>query len=234
MSERWFDGQMYCPVCSNNDLSVYPNNYPVADFFCPDCNESYQLKSQSKKFAGKVTDGAYSPMINSISSDTLPNFFFLHYDKSAYDLVDLLFVPRFFISESIIEKRNPLSSSARRAGWTGCNILFCKLADEGKIKVVEDGREIPKGDVRQSWRKISFIGTAKADSRGWINDIMWCVNQLGRKEFTLKEIYAFEGQLKKLHPDNNNIQPKIRQQLQFLRNQGYLRFLGAGKYALIN
>jgi type II restriction enzyme len=55
---------------------------------------------------------------------------------------------------------------------------------------------------------------------------------LNKKEFELKEIYKFEEDLKILHPENNNIKAKIRQQLQFLRNKDYLEFLGRGKYRL--
>jgi type II restriction enzyme len=34
----------------------------------------------------------------------------------------------------------------------------------------------------------------------------------------------------KKYPNNNNIQAKIRQQLQILRDKGYLKFTGRGKY----
>jgi type II restriction enzyme len=39
--------------------------------------------------------------------------------------------------------------------------------------------------------------------------------------------------LKLLHPENNNIKPKIRQQLQFLRDKWYLGFLEKGMYRVI-
>jgi len=35
------------------------------------------------------------------------------------------------------------------------------------------------------------------------------------------------------HPDNHHIKAKIRQQLQFLRDKGYLQFFGSGKYKVI-
>ena len=53
---------------------------------------------------------------------------------------------------------------------------------------------------------------------------------LGKKEFTLADIYNFTTILKEKHPDNNNIEAKIRQQLQVLRDKGYLKFEGKGKY----
>lgn len=42
--------------------------------------------------------------------------------------------------------------------------------------------------------------------------------------------YAFESWLALRHPKNHNIKPKIRQQLQFLRDKGFVEFLGDGRY----
>ena len=61
---------------------------------------------------------------------------------------------------------------------------------------------------------------------------MNCIDVLNKNEFTLADIYAFEGDLKVIHPENQNIKPKIRQQLQFLRDKGYLEFIGEGVYRL--
>jgi type II restriction enzyme len=45
------------------------------------------------------------------------------------------------------------------------------------------------------------------------------IDSFNKKEFSLSDVYAFEEDLKLLHPENNNIKPKIRQQLQFLRDK---------------
>ena len=37
---------------------------------------------------------------------------------------------------------------------------------------------------------------------------------------------------KKLHPDNRHVRDKIRQQLQVLRDHGYLEFVSRGSYRL--
>ena len=55
---------------------------------------------------------------------------------------------------------------------------------------------------------------------------MNCIDKLGKKEFSLDEVYAFEKELKAKHPGNNFIKDKIRQQLQVLRDKGYLKFIG--------
>ena len=51
---------------------------------------------------------------------------------------------------------------------------------------------------------------------------MRCVERIGRPEFTLDDVYAFEPHLSRLYPDNRNVRPKIRQQLQVLRDHGWL------------
>jgi type II restriction enzyme len=61
---------------------------------------------------------------------------------------------------------------------------------------------------------------------------MRCVEAIGRPDFTLAEIYAQEDRLAALYPGNANVRPKIRQQLQVLRDRGYLRFEGRGLYRL--
>lgn len=62
---------------------------------------------------------------------------------------------------------------------------------------------------------------------------MKCIESLDAKEFTLQEIYNFENTLKSKHPDNNFIKDKIRQQLQLLRDKGYLEFISPGNYKRI-
>lgn len=65
---------------------------------------------------------------------------------------------------------------------------------------------------------------------GWKLDVFNCLNTISKQYFTLKEMYSYERTLQKLHPGNNNIKDKIRQQLQNLRDVGLIEFLGSGKY----
>jgi len=61
---------------------------------------------------------------------------------------------------------------------------------------------------------------------------MNCVEKLENKEFSLEEIYTFENFLSKKHPENKHIKDKIRQQLQILRDKGYLEFINRGFYKI--
>ncbi|MFB2578671.1 hypothetical protein ACEYX6_05870 [Acinetobacter sp. c2-A9] len=49
-------------------------------------------------------------------------------------------------------------------------------------------------------------------------------------EFSLQDMYAFEQELALKYPNNLHIKDKIRQQLQFMRDNGMIEFLGKGRY----
>jgi hypothetical protein len=137
-----------------------------------------------------------------------------------------------FFVRDIIEERKPLASAARRAGWIGSNILLGKVPEAGKIHIVQNGVIRPKEIVLQEWQKTLFLRGESLESRGWLLDVMRCVESLGQHEFTLEEIYGFERLLGELYPGNQNVRPKIRQQLQFLRDRGFLEFVSRGQYRL--
>jgi type II restriction enzyme len=52
-------------------------------------------------------------------------------------------------------------------------------------------------------------------------------------EFSLYDLYAMEESFKAAYPENKNVRAKVRQQLQVLRDNGYVRFDGKGKYSLL-
>ena len=97
---------------------------------------------------------------------------------------------------------------------------------------MDDGYAVPKAIVRDSWNRFLFLRKQSVYSRGWLADVLACVRQLGQETFTLADVYTFEGQLAKLHPRNKHIRPKIRQQLQVLRDYDIVEFLGKGIYRI--
>ena len=64
----------------------------------------------------------------------------------------------------------------------------------------------------------------------WKKDVFECLIKISNDIFTLRQVYAFEKQLNFLHPQNNNIEEKIRQQLQYLRDIGLIEFIKPGVY----
>lgn len=230
LTETWVADNMFCPRCGNLHINRFPNNRPVADFYCPKCKNEYELKSKNGRIAHKVNDGAYETMIQRITSNQNPDFFFMSYSKETCCVCDFVFVPKFFFVPDIIEKRKPLAESARRAGWTGCNILFEKIPKQGRIEIISGGAIQDISEVVNKVNKNSVLEINNIHARGWLLDILQCINHISTDTFTLSDVYAFETRLSLKHPQNQNIKAKIRQQLQFLRDKGMIEFLGNGVY----
>jgi len=221
---------LYCPACTSDKLSPTPTGRQVVDFACPECEEIYQLKSKKDKYGHKIVNSAYEPKIKAIHAGAVPNYLFLQYDMNLLSVSNLFLVPKYFMTESIIEKRKPLRENAKRHGWIGSNILLGELPIDARIIILKDGFEIPKNTVRYSWKRFSFLLGKSSLSRGWLTDVLAYIRKLDQETFTLDQVYTFENQLAKLHPRNRHIRPKIRQQLQVLRDQKVIRFLGKGVY----
>ena len=230
LTENWVCQNMYCPRCGNSHIEHFQNNRPVADFFCPSCNNEYELKSKNGNLGHKINDGAYSTMIERITCNDNPDFLFMCYSKTEWKVKDFILIPKHFFVPDIIEKRKPLALNARRAGWTGCNILIEKIPEQGRISIITNGELVDFSIVVDKVNKSNQLETKDINSRSWLMDVLNCVNKISRPVFTLEELYEYENELHIRHPQNNNIKPKIRQQLQFLRDKGFIEFLGNGKY----
>lgn len=233
LTENWVLNNSYCPSCGELPLNEFENNRPVADFYCKKCNEEFELKSKCGKLSNKITDGAYSTMIERINAENNPNFFFLTYTKQ-WTVNDFLIIPKQFFTPEIIIKRPPLDETARRAGWIGCNIDISKVADVGKIFLIKNSKTINQEIVKETFNKTLFLRTKNKDAKGWILDIMNCIDSINTEKFTLEDVYKFEEKLKLKYPNNNFIKDKIRQQLQFLRDKGIIEFSSRGNYKKIS
>lgn len=230
LTESWVAKNIYCPHCGCSTIQRFPNNMAVADYFCPKCQNEYELKSKNGPLGKKVADGAYSTFIERITSNNNPDFFFLSYSAEELCVNDLWIVPKYFFVPEIVEKRKPLSENAKRAGWVGCNILFDQIPQQGQIEIIKNRTPVDKKSVLAKMQRASSLRMANLDARGWLMDILYCVNSIGTEKFQLDDIYRFEEYLASKHPNNHNIRPKIRQQLQVLRDKGFIVFLGKGCY----
>jgi type II restriction enzyme len=229
VSEDWASRNLYCPACNSDNLSQSPTNARAIDFSCPECDQTYQLKSGRTWNQRKIVDAGYAPMIAAIRSDTVPSLVVLHYTES-WKVRNLLLVPHFFFTETVIEQRKPLRSTARRAGWVGCNILLEEIPPDGKINLVTDGVILDTKRTREHFEHIRGLSNLKGEVRGWTLDVLRAVRKLNKPEFTLSEIYGFEPMLAAAYPTNQNVRPKIRQQLQKLRDLNFLEFVSPGRY----
>ncbi len=112
------------------------------------------------------------------------------------------------------------------------HILLNQIPESGKIFFVRNNAAIDKSLVLSQWQRTLFLRDKPAEAKGWLIEVMKCVDMIGKREFDLDDVYAFEQTLRGVYPNNQNVRPKIRQQLQFLRDRGYLDFVGSGTYRL--
>ncbi|MGD9966717.1 MAG: DpnI domain-containing protein [Hyphomonadaceae bacterium] len=229
-SEGWVSRQLYCLNCGAERLERLPNNTPVGDFVCQSCSEQYELKSKAGRLAKSVPDGAYQTMLQRLNSQENPSLILLGYDRDRRRVSNLAVIPKHFFIPSLIQKRKPLADTARRAGWIGCNILVDRVPEAGRVIVVKDGVTLPREQVLETWRRTCFLRDERASARGWLIEVLKCVEDIGRAEFGLADVYAFESRLRILYPGNSHVREKMRQQLQVLRDAGFIEFLGRGRY----
>ncbi|MDO4551425.1 MAG: DpnI domain-containing protein [Planctomycetia bacterium] len=230
LTEAWVKEHMFCPRCGQSHIERLPNNCPVADFYCSVCKNEYELKSKNGGWTHKVTDGAYDTMLRRIMSNKNPDFFFMNYSKKEWMVTDCMFIPKHFFVPSIIEKRKPLADSSRRARWVGCNILIDQIPMQGRIFIISNGIAVPTETVLEKVHHSSTLEIQDINARGWLMDVLHCVDLIPDQSFSLADIYEFEKSLCKKHPKNRHIKAKIRQQLQILRDRGIIEFSGSGHH----
>ncbi len=229
ITESWVEKNLYCAACRSPRLERAKTNAEVLDFLCPSCEAPYELKSGKRRNERRIPDGAYDAMMRRLHSDSVPNLLVLHYGK-AWTVENLLLVPSFFFWPSVVERRKPLALSARRSGWVGCNLFLDAIPDDGKIRVVEGGLPVRPNEVRRRYEASRGFSELPASVRGWTLATLKIVRSLQKETFSLAEIYAAEAVLAAAFPGNRNLRAKIRQQLQVLRDMGFLEFRGRGHY----
>jgi type II restriction enzyme len=232
VTEAWGADNFYCPNCSSPKLDWLTRNTKANDYCCPNCEFWFQLKSQKTRIGDSITDGAYSAMMEAIQNDRTPNFFFMQYELATWSVKNLLLVPHFAFPPSAIIERKPLSPTARRAGWIGCNIALNRIPIEARISLVTERQIISEKEVREKFKKVKPLKEISVAQRGWTLDVLSIVRRLGKPEFTNEEVYAFTRELEKLHPDNRHVRDKIRQQLQVLRDTGFLIHVSRSEWKL--
>ena len=124
--------KMACPVCSEKSLINYMANEKSKDIKCEKCSCQIQVKgtknTKKKQTILKLMGAEYKTTCLSIKENNVHYLVVLYSvigDK--YTVDDVLFIDCLDINETCIIPRNPLSLTARRAGWQGCYLHFNKF-----------------------------------------------------------------------------------------------------------
>ena len=177
-------------------------------------------------------DGAFDTLMSLILQGKAPTLMLLERTGN-WDVRNLIAIHSSFLTPSVVVARTPLSPLARRAGWVGCKIRLDLIASDAQIAVIRDGTSTNRKEVRSAFRRFEPLEEIGVVARGWTTLTFQTIRSLGRRLFSLDDLYAREKLFSAVYPNNRNIRAKIRQQLQLLRDLGYLEFSGRGTYELL-
>ncbi len=108
--------------------------------------------------------------------------------------------------------------------------IIAKVPKEKRIKFEKSEKDLfPKYELEDDLYDGGVTTIVDALS-GWRLDTFNVVSKIPTNIFKLEQVYAYKQHLQELHPENRNVEAKIRQQLQELRDLGLVEFLGGGVY----
>jgi len=233
VSETWLAANGYCVACNSDHLISSAANTKCTDFICNACGQAYELKTFQRRPAFSLIDGAYSPLMSRIMGGTAPALLLLQ-RNALWKVEELTVVHPLFLTPPVIERRAPLGPNAVRAGWVGCNIRLDRIGSDGEIRIVHQGREMARNVVRKQFRRFLTLSDLRPTDRGWTVLTISVIRDLSKRTFVLPDLYDREQLFRTCYPNNKNVRAKIRQQLQVLRDTGFVRFDGQGKYSLLS
>lgn len=232
ISEYWFSENCYCLACDSDHLVRSAPNTRALDFSCGLCGHRYELKTFVHRPTKSLVDGAYAALTARINSNSAPTLCLLERNHS-WRIKSLTAIHSSFLTSWVIEKRSPLGEHARRAGWVGCVIRLDRIPRDGEIAVIEGGACVPKTVVRNRFKRFLPLETLAPERRGWVTLTLSMIRRIDKAYFSLADLYEREAEFAAIYPGNRHIRPKIRQQLQVLRDLGVLSFEGSGSYRML-
>jgi type II restriction enzyme len=106
------------------------------------------------------------------------------------------------------------------------------IAIQGQIRLIDQGVALKRATTRNAFARLERLSSLPPADRTWAATTLRITERLP-VQFTLQDMYAFEPELEKSFPKNKHIRPKIRQQLQVLRDAGFIIFWRGGRYERI-
>ena len=223
ITEAWILDNFKCPFC-HSKLSQYTPNNKCADYYCKKCNEDFELKTINGKFPkGKMNGSGYKTTLDKIKSDKSSHWILLEHNN--YIVNGLTFIPKYFFYDEMIEPRKKLSETAKRHGWQGCRIALNMIPSFGKISYIKNNKEVDKKIIEYKLGKASIFKKSNLKNKNWKLVVLSIVDSIPETIFSANDLYEFIPMLEKKYHDNHNIDAKIRETLQQLRDEGYIKFL---------
>ena len=109
--------------------------------------------------------------------------------------------------------------------------LYAELRDRERATEQSVGRDTSIRALRRTFREkaasLRRPVPTRRDLVGWLELVY---DALPDGEFTNESVYGFETEFRRQYPDNLNIRPKIRQQLQVLRDMRLIEHVATGRW----
>jgi type II restriction enzyme len=145
--ETWAEFNLFCLACESDSLVRLGPNTPVADFECANYAARYQVKGKDGRFGSVIPGAGYGPMIAAVRAAVCPDYVLIEYDRRFATVVFGMAIRGSSITEDRVIARAPLKSTAKRAGWIGCNV---RIDDLPTVAVVEP-HVVDRMKVRKEW-----------------------------------------------------------------------------------
>ena len=193
--------------------------------YCAACGEDFELKSKRGPMGPKVADGSPGDQAQAtgVGHEPQPGAAELRPRPLRGDRLVLR-------AEALFHRADHRGTAAARGGAAGgwiADILLREVPASGKVWFVHGGEALGKEAVLEQWRSTLFLREAGVAARGWLIEVMRCVEAIGCPAFTLDDVYAFEDRLSRLYPGNNNVRPDTPAAAGCC-GTGWLEFVGQG------
>ncbi len=131
-----------CPRCNRvRHLARLPRNFQCADVICKFCGYLAQVKALTlpdgtDRLPDRVLGAAWGPQHDQITAGIFHGLFLVGY-RAPHELRFIDYIPAHILeaSPAVFEPRNPLSDTARRAGWRGFYYNLAKIPAIGIRRV---------------------------------------------------------------------------------------------------
>lgn len=130
--EYYIKNNVKCVRCFDNNFEKCKTNEKSKDLICINCHQKYQIKAKSatQRQVNNIKDkntfntigGEYLTTLHNINEKI--DYLIILYEKQSYKIINILYIKNENITSNCIKPRKPLSITAKRAGWQGCNISF--------------------------------------------------------------------------------------------------------------
>ncbi len=129
-----------CPTCGRQrHLKPLRKNFPTVDLICKFCGHLAQVKAATLRRGHEqptiVLGAAWTPVREQIEAGIFHDLYVAGYRDGRLVRIERISAETLAAHPQVIKPRNPLSATARRAGWQGLIYDLTGLPDEAREQV---------------------------------------------------------------------------------------------------